>query len=157
MTMRKVILRIAGVLFTLYGLHIIASGAGQWVRQLEQRDWEVRLATVQDVTQREERRGGFRRFSHTVTVYDYTYEYFINSDRYTGRVTGTVTKQENGDLIDIKFDPENPEDSTHILSVGWDALALNIGGAVVFCVVGLWLLNLRPAVERFLPRKNGKE
>lgn len=154
--MRNVILRMAGVLFTLYGLYMIAAGAGQWVQQLEQRDWEVRLATVLDVTQREEHRGGFRRHSHTVTVYDYTYEYFINSDRCTGRVTGTVTKQEPGDLIDIKFDPAHPENSTHILSVRWDALVLNLGGAVVFCVIGLWLLDLRPAVERFLPRKNGK-
>lgn len=153
--MRKVILRALGVLFTLYGLYVIAAGAGQWVRQLEQRDWEVRLATVQDVTRREERRGGFYRLhGTTVTVYDYTYEYFINSDRYTRQVTGTVTKQENGDLIDIKFDPEHPEHSTHILSVRWGALALNIGGAVVFCTIGLWLLDLRPAVRRMFSRKS---
>jgi len=146
--MRKVVRLAAGVLFTLFGLYVIAVGTGQWARQLDQRDWEVRLATVTEVTQRQERRGGVRLHSRTVTVYDYTYEYYVYGEYYYGHAQGSVQPREEGDLIDVKFDPEHPEDATHILSVQWDGLALNLGGGVVFCGLGLWFFGLFPTGDK---------
>lgn len=150
---KQTVVKIFGLIFMLGAIYIAFAGISNYANQLEQRDWRVVMAVVTDVSQRRVS-SGIRHSHHKKTVYDVTYEYNFNSDRYTGKIIGTVTRSEIGDRFDIKCDPESPENSTHILEPRPDALVANLLGACIFAAIGLWLSGTFECFSRLIKCRN---
>lgn len=143
---RQTIVKIFGIIFMLGAIYIAFCGVSNYIKQLEQKDWRVVMATVTQVQQRKESVGG--RKSHHKTVYDISYEYYFNSDLYSGEIIGTVTPKALGDHFDVKCDPQSPSISTHILDPLPDALIANILGGFMFAAVGLWISGILPLRDK---------
>lgn len=152
---KQTISKIFGIIFILGAIYIVIAGVSNYTNQLEQRDWRVVMAVVTDVTQRRQSTG--LRHNHYKTVYDVTYEYNFNGDSYTGKIIGTVTRREIGDMFDVKCNPDAPENSTHILELQPDALAANLFGACLFAAVGLSTSGLWEYFLNFIKSKKAKK
>lgn len=130
-----------------------------YTQQLNTKDWRVAMAEVTDVSMRRERRGGGVKsrshYSHYITVYDITYQYWVNNDSYTGQITGSPNYKAVGDRFDIKYDPVFSENSTHILEPQTDVLIFNLFGSCLFAAVGMWASGLLTLLSRAIRRLFG--
>lgn len=133
--------RVLGVLALLAGLYLMGESVAQYVTQCQQADWPTTSASVTDCSSRVIRSGG-RRHSHSRTVYDVTYQYQVNGERYTGRGTGQAAPRLVGDSLSVKYDPECPNRSTTVLTPQISDLVIPFGGGVLFCVLGVWASGL---------------
>ena len=131
-----------------------------YTQQLNTKDWRVSMAEVTDVSMRRERRSGgvkSRTGSRYVTVYDITYQYWVNNDSYTGQITGSPNYKAVGDRFDIKYDPVFSENSTHILKPQTDVLIFNLFGSCLFAAVGMWVSGLLPLLSQAIRRLFGDQ
>ncbi|MDD6395594.1 MAG: hypothetical protein PUB37_05345 [Firmicutes bacterium] len=128
-----------------------------YTQQLNTKDWRVAMAEVTDVSMRRERRsGGVKSRSHyIITVYDITYQYWVNNDSYTGQITGSPNSKAVGDRFDIKYDPVFSENSTHMLEPQTDVLIFNLFGSCLFAAVGMWASGLLPPLLQAIRRLFG--
>lgn len=126
-----IICRLVGILFILYGMYQVWLGIDPYQTQRTQEEWRVAMAEVIAVESYRESSGhGY------VTEYNVTYRYYVNADTYTGTIRGTRIRYQIDDRFDIKYDPVHSENSTHILTPRKDALFLNVGGGLLFAVMG---------------------
>lgn len=100
--------------------------------QLGQNDWIETTAIVTYVSEINTRTSrGSRR-----TDYDIYYTYAINGKEYDGKIDDINRSFPIGDKINIKYDPNEPDKSTHITE---PAISVLIMG-VIFGVCGLiWI------------------
>ncbi len=142
------ICRLMGLLFIVYGIYQVGLGIDIYRTQRTQQEWRVAMAEVIAVESYRESAGrGY------VTEYNVTYRYYVNADIYTGTIRGTRIRYQIDDRFDIKYDPVHSENSTHILNSREDALAINVGGGLLFAVMGALVSGLWGAFRRrFFPR-----
>lgn len=144
--MRRKILALVGVLFCLGGCYFGYFGVSNYQAEQSQKDWPTTDAVVISVEQRRESSG--IRHSSSTLVYDVTYEYTVNETLYTGEIKGTVSQKEIGESFPVKYDPESPSGSTHILAPQPDALAANLLGGLFFLAIGIWAIIFPPGRKR---------
>ncbi len=145
---RLFMFRLLGALFLLYGVYQVWLGIDIYQTQRTQEEWRVAMAEVIAVDSYRVSSGrGY------VTEYNVTYQYFVNADTYTGTIRGTRMRHEVGDRFDIRYDPVDSENSTHILTPRKDALVINVAGGLLFAVIGVLTSGLWGAFRRrFFPR-----
>lgn len=147
--------KIVGIIFVIGAIWIAVKGVAAYRDQLDARDWCVWPAVVTNVASRIETSASGTHFMRK-TVYDIDYEYNVYGDIYTGRIIGTVSSQRIGDIIDIKWDPDAPENSTDVLEPRPGALAVNLVGSCIFAVIGLYVAGLQELIAgRWKKRENG--
>lgn len=133
--------RLLGVLALLAGLYLMVGSVVSYVEQCRQANWPTTSASVTDCSSRVIRSSG-RRHSHSRTVYDVTYQYQVNGERYTGQGTGQAAPCLVGDSLSIKYDPERPANSTTVLTPQISDLVFPFGGGALFCALGVWASGL---------------
>lgn len=149
-------MKIFGIIFILGAIYFAFQAVSTYTQQLNTKDWRVAMAEVTDVSRRRERRsGGVKSRSHYITVYDITYQYYVNDDSYTGQIIGSPDYKAVGERFDIKYDPVFSENSTHILKPQTDILILNLFGSCMFAAVGMWASGLLPLLSRAIRRLFG--
>ena len=141
--MKRKIIAMVGVLFCLWGCYCIYFAFANYQAQQSQKDWPVTDAVVDSVEQRWESSGSGRHHSSRL-VYDITYEYTVSETVYTGKIEGTVTKQEIGETFTVKYDPETPSVSTNILAPQPEGLVANLLGGLFFLAIGGWAIIFPP-------------
>jgi hypothetical protein len=143
MKFNAMICRLVGCLFIAYGIYQVWLGIDTYQAQRAQAEWRVAMAEVIAVESYRESSGrGY------VTEYNVTYRYYVNADTYTGTIRGTRVRYQVDDRFDIKYDPVNSENSTHILTPKEDALAINVVGGLLFAVMGILASGLWGAFRR---------
>lgn len=130
------------VIGALWGLW---SGIEAYREELTQVDWPTTQATVVQVEVLRERSTRVKN----PTYYDYynvTYEYVVNGKAYTEVLEHRNVEASMGDTFPVKYNPQAPEQSNHILEPSTDYIWFN----VVLCVVGIAIVVL--SVRRKKPR-----
>ena len=132
------IFRFLGIMALLTGIYLLAGGVWDYIQQHQRMDWPVAEDTVTDVSGRVESSGaGSGRRSYT--VYDIVYVYEVERESYFGEYNRSSVMYLVGDLLKIKYDPDEPGDSTTNLSPQLSGLLIPVGAGVLFAGMGFFL------------------
>lgn len=99
-----------GIIFVVSSVIAFSNGRLNYKRQLEQSDWKVTNATVSYVQEDVDYSHGS---SHT--YYDIHYDYVVDGQIYNGIIQDRSLPEDIGKSFEIKYNPQLPEKSTHIL------------------------------------------
>lgn len=144
---------IFGIIFIFGGIYFAFHAISSYTHQLDTKDWRIAMAEVIEVSEREKyESGSAKRSGHYVTVYDITYQYYVNDDSYTGKIIGSYSYRAVGEHFDIKYDPKFSENSTDILEPETDVLIFNLGGSCIFVLIGMWVSGLLPRLLQLIKR-----
>ncbi|MCI8497480.1 MAG: DUF3592 domain-containing protein [Clostridiales bacterium] len=141
---RSVARRIMGIvfiIFTVFGMYVTVSN---YMREVDQKDWQVVEAQVTDVQSRKVSSGGIHSSSRT--VYDIRYTYHFDGDLYVGTVYGSGSRRAIGEIFSVKCDPDNPEESTDVLEPQTSNMIFLLILCVIFLMVGLMLCEIIPGI-----------
>lgn len=139
-----------GVVALLIGIFLFNSGANTYIQSYKQTDWVTGSAYITDISELNRRvgRGGIN--------YSMTYEYFVDGTRYTGEYGPLANSIAVGKSIQIKYDPDAPENSTGFLKPVINDLVLVIIGSV-FAVCGFLMTGILGVLRRLLRKLLGRD
>ena len=140
-----------GIVTLLAGILMFSLGANTYIQSYKQTDWVTGSAYITDISELNSsrvRRGG--------SNYSMTYEYFVDGTRYTGEYGPLANSIAVGRVIEIKYDPDAPENSTGFVKPGINDLILVIIGAV-FAVAGFFMTGILGVLRRFLRKLLGRD
>ncbi|WP_158099342.1 DUF3592 domain-containing protein [Pseudoflavonifractor sp. An85] len=121
----------------------------KYQQQLSQVDWPMTQATVFQVDIHQERSGRH----HLEDCYDVQYHYEVDGQTYTGAAWHQRDEVRVGDVFPVKYNPEHPNQSNHILEPSRGLLIASL----LFCGVGAVILVtslVRMIYLRRIQRKN---
>lgn len=118
--------------------------------QLGQTGWEKTTATITHVEEvhRRSHNGGY------FTYYNIYYTYTVDGQAYGGMIDELNRSLPVGDAIDIKYDPDAPDQSTHIIE---PAKSLLVEGGILTGIGLLWMgSHVRSIIRKKKEKKYGK-
>ena len=139
-----------GVVALLIGIFLFNLGANTYIQSYKQTDWVTGSAYITDISELNSSRG------RGGINYSMTYEYFVDGTRYTGEYGPLANSIALGRVIEIKYDPNAPENSTGFLSPTTNDLVLVILGAV-FAVFGFLMTGILGVLRRLLRKQLGRD
>ncbi len=139
-----------GVVALLIGIFLFNLGANTYIQSYKQTDWVTGSAYITDISELNSSRG------RGGINYSMTYEYFVDGTRYTGEYGPLANSIAVGRVIEIKYDPDAPENSTGFLSPATNDLVLVILGTV-FAVCGFLMTGILGVLRRLLRKLLGRD
>ena len=149
-TLSLIISGLLGVIAILSGIYLMAASVTNYIAESKKTDWIVTEARITDVSSRVKRNSKPR-----TTFYDLTYQYEADGKIYTGKKSSVSGIRLVGDEIKIKYDPDNPSDSTSDITPDKDDLIYPFGGGILFLAAGIFFLLT--AIKRSKRLKNEDE
>lgn len=141
MKKKKLKIPIFGIAFLFFAISFLAIELSGYVRQLGQRDWSVATATVINVDERTETGGGRHGHRSHRTVYDILYQYQANGNVYTGEILKNNVPKKLGETLEIKYDPDAPENSTKYLEPSPGIVVSSVIGFLIFGLIGYRMIR----------------
>lgn len=154
-SMIRVVARIVGLVVLILGIRMIAEGTLTYINQHKQNDWIVTNAEVTDVSSR--LRDSKSQHSQRSTVYDITYEYEVDGRIYSGEIGSQSTPRLVGDEMEIKYNPDTPEESTTSLSPSTHDFLVFVIFGLVFSALGFLLSGAFAFVRKRLGKGEPEE
>ena len=143
------IFRIMGILVLVLGIRMVGEGIFNYIAEWHQQDWVPAAAWVTGSE------GEYSRSRRGRSVsYDIDYAYEAKGEQYTGRLYNRDRDMEPGETIQIKYDPDNPADSTDILQPSLHNLVVFLLFGAALTTVGFFLSGSWALVSRI--RRGGK-
>ena len=149
-TLSLIISGLLGVIAILSGIYLMAASVTNYIAESKKTDWIVTEARITDVSSRVKRNS-----KSSTTFYDLTYQYEADGKTYTGKKSSVSGIRLVGDEIKIKYDPDNPSDSTSDITPNKDDLIYPFGGGVLFLAAGIFFLLM--AIKRSKQLKSEDE
>ncbi len=141
----KIIMLMWMAVFILFGL----SGISSYLNQLSQQDW---IRTEAIVTESAFSRSVPTSHGHSQKLYKVKYVYTLDGIEYEGVIEDTPFPQNPGTEITVKYDGENPNNSTDVLEPSFSALLMNIvmhvGGLVFIFSISKFKIHICKRKER---------
>lgn len=139
-----------GIVTLLAGILMFSLGANTYIQSYKQTDWVTGSAYITDISELNRRVGKGR------INYSMTYEYFVDGTRYTGEYGPLANSIALGKSIQIKYDPDAPENSTGFLAPTTNDLVLVIIGTV-FAVCGFLMTGILGVLRKLLRKLLGRD
>lgn len=125
------------IIFFIVGLFFLYEGIEACQKHTIQQSWIETEAYVTQISSRKEN-SGFGRHNITKTVHDVEYIFDVPAmETYYGKISGTSTYYDTGDILTIKYNPDNPHESTTVLYSNKKALIVNTILSVGFAFGGM--------------------
>lgn len=99
--------------------------------QRETTNWIVTNATVSDIETKVEGSRG-PNYGAKSTYYEIYYEYTVDDQIYTGAIKNQNRSKDIGESLKIKYNPEAPEKSSHVLEPSKEFLVTGPVFSVLF-------------------------
>ena len=144
--------RLMGYVMMVVGIVLIVNGIKDYAEQSRQNDWLTTQATVTDVSSHVVRSHGSGNRSST--YYTLVYEYTVNGETYTGKSGQLSSPRLVGDVITVKYDPE--ESTTTLSPHTRDLVVLLVLGTAI-AVVGFFLSGVLELLRSLLRRTHTEE
>ena len=132
------------------GIRLLVMGVDNFIQPIRHADWVTTSANVTDISETVIKNNFFRN-KRTNIHYTWTYEYVVDGTHYTGEFGPLANSVMVGKSIQIKYDPDAPENSTGFIEPSFSDIVLAVIGLVV-AVVGFFLSGafalLRKALRR---------
>ena len=143
------------MVFVIAGILFIYQGVENYREQLRQQDWPEAEAFVTQVKSRKESSGV--RKNRTKTVYDVEYIFDVPPmDTYYGNIKGTAIYYETGEMLTIKYDPNDPNTSTTVLAPNLSTLLTNTVLSILFTIVPVIVVFVIPRLDHDVKEKLAK-
>ena len=104
----------AAFLFFLAAFIAFWNGPIRYQEQIEQLNWPITDATISYVYEYYEA-FYFKGSGKGATLYDSHFEYIVDGTTYTGIIEEETAPRNIGDSVQIKYNPEAPEENTRTL------------------------------------------
>ena len=139
-----------GIVMMIAGIRLLVMGVDNFIQPIRHADWVTTSANVTDISETVIKNNFFRN-KRTNIHYTWTYEYVVDGTHYTGEFGPLANSVTVGKSIQIKYDPDAPENSTGFIKQSFSDIVLAVIGLVV-AVVGFFLSGafalLRKALRR---------
>ena len=133
--------RIFGIIVLFLGIRMVGEGIYNYIDEHNQKDWISTTAYVIDISSEY---SSSRRNPSRVD-YDITYQYEVDGEKYSDILYNRDKALGLGTPVSIKYDPDNPSDSTDILNPSvWNLVVFLVAGLAIgtagFFLSGAWAL-----------------
>ena len=139
-----------GIVMMIAGIRLLVMGVDNFIQPIRHADWVTTSANVTDISETVIKNNFFRN-KRTNIHYTWTYEYVVDGTHYTGEFGPLANSVMVGKSIQIKYDPDAPENSTGFIKQSFSDIVLAVIGLVV-AVLGFFLSGafalLRKALRR---------
>ena len=144
-----------GIVMMIAGIRILIMGVDNFIQPIRHADWVTTSANVTDISGTVIKYNFFRD-KRTRIHYTWTYEYVVDGTHYTGEFGPLANSVTVGKSIQIKYDPDAPENSTGFIKQSFSDILLAVIGLVV-AVVGFFISGIRPLIRRLTGRDRPDE
>ena len=146
----RILITVMGIVMMIAGIRLLVMGVDNFIQPIRHADWVTTSANVTDISETVIKNNFFRN-KRTNIHYTWTYEYVVDGTHYTGEFGPLANSVTVGKSIQIKYDPDAPENSTGFIKQSFSDIVLAVIGLVV-AVVGFFLSGafalLRKALRR---------
>lgn len=146
----RILITVMGIVMMIAGIRLLVMGVDNFIQPIRHADWVTTSANVTDISETVIKNNFFRN-KRTNIHYTWTYEYVVDGTHYTGEFGPLANSVMVGKSIQIKYDPDAPENSTGFIKQSFSDIVLAVIGLVV-AVVGFFLSGafalLRKALRR---------
>lgn len=146
----RILITVMGIVMMIAGIRLLVMGVDNFIQPIRHADWVTTSANVTDISETVIKNNFFRN-KRTNIHYTWTYEYVVDGTHYTGEFGPLANSVTVGKSIQIKFDPDAPENSTGFIEPSFSDIVLAVIGLVV-AVLGFFLSGafalLRKALRR---------
>ena len=146
----RILITVMGIVMMIAGIRLLVMGVDNFIQPIRHADWVTTSANVTDISETVIKNNFFRN-KRTNIHYTWTYEYVVDGTHYTGEFGPLANSVTVGKSIQIKFDPDAPENSTGFIKQSFSDIVLAVIGLVV-AVLGFFLSGafalLRKALRR---------
>lgn len=153
----RLVVIIIGITMLITGIRMLVMGVDAYIQPLHHTDWVTSNANVTDISETVIKNNFFRN-KRTRIHYTWTYEYVVDGTHYTGEFGPLANSIAVGKSIQIKYDPDAPENSTGFLSPSSSDLVFAIAG-LILAVVGFFISGVFGLIRRLIGKdhSDGKE
>lgn len=148
-TIFTALFRIMGTIVFLLGIRMAGEGIYNYIEEHHQKDWISTTAYVVDISSEA---SGTRHTQHV--QYDITYQYEADGNAYSGKLFNRSEAMGLGDTIEIKYNPDEPENSTDILAPSVINLILFLLFGAICITIGFFLSGAWAFIRKI--RRKGK-
>ena len=146
----RILITVMGIVMMIAGIRLLVMGVDNFIQPIRHADWVTTSANVTDISETVIKNNFFRN-KRTNIHYTWTYEYVVDGTHYTGEFGPLANSVMVGKSIQIKYDPDAPENSTGFIKQSFSDIVLAVIGLVV-AVLGFFLSGafalLRKALRR---------
>ena len=150
----RLVVIIIGITMLITGIRMLVMGVDAYIQPLHHTDWVTSNANITDISESVIK--GSHKDRRIRINYSMTYEYEVNGTHYTGEFGPLANSVTVGKSIQIKFDPDAPENSTGFIEPSFSDIVLAVIGLVV-AVAGFFISGIRPLIRRLTGRDRFEE
>ena len=150
----RLVVIIIGITMMITGIRMLVIGVDAYVQPLHHTDWVTGNANITDVS--ESVMKGSRKDRRSSINYWMTYEYEVDGTHYTGEYGPLANSIAVGKVIEIKYDPNAPENSTGVLAPSSSDLVFAIAG-LILAVVGFFISGVFGLIRRLIGKDRSDE
>ena len=145
----RFLITVMGIVMMIAGIRLLIMGVDNFIQPIRHAGWVTTSANVTDISETVIKNNFFRN-KRTRIHYKWTYEYVVDGTHYTGEFGPLANSVTVGKSIQIKFDPDAPENSTGFIEPSFSDIVLAVIGLVV-AVLGFFISGIRPLIRRGRP------
>lgn len=150
----RLVLIIIGITMLITGIRMLVMGVDAYIQPLHHTDWVTSNANITDISESVIKGIRGRHLSSRTSInYWMTYEYVVDGTRYTGEYGPLANSIAVGKSIQIKYDPEAPENSTGVLAPSSSDLVFAIAG-LILAVVGFFISGVFGLIRRLIGKEH---
>lgn len=140
---------IFGLVILLISIILFATKTSDYCDEFKQKNWTVTNATITSIGTHKDSTFSLDGSSSDTIIYDISYEYKVKEISYKGEY-GALKTNEIGNVIQIKYNPLSPNQSTNILEPNPYPLIF----AASLVVIGILLITISFASDNKRKNKN---
>lgn len=148
-TVFTALFNIMGMIVLMLGIRMVGEGIYNYIDEHNQKDWIFTTASVIDISSEY---SGTRHNQHV--DYDITYQYEVDGNKYSDKLYNRSEAMGLGDKIKIKYNPDEPENSTDILAPSVKNLIIFLAFGAIFITIGFFLSGAWALIRKI--RRKGK-
>lgn len=151
----RLVVIIIGITMMITGIRLLIMGVDNFIQPIRHAGWVTTSANVTDISETVIKNNFFRN-KRTRIHYTWTYEYVVDGTHYTGEFGPLANSVAVGKSIQIKFDPDAPENSTGFIEPSFSDIVLAVIGLVV-AVVGFFISGVFGLIRRLIGKDRSDE
>lgn len=151
----RLVVIIIGITMMITGIRLLIMGVDNFIQPIRHAGWVTTSANVTDISETVIKNNFFRN-KRTRIHYTWTYEYVVDGTHYTGEFGPLANSVAVGKSIQIKFDPDAPENSTGFIEPSFSDIVLAVIGLVV-AVVGFFISGVFGLIRRLIGKDHSDE
>ena len=151
----RLVVIIIGITMMITGIRLLIMGVDNFIQPIRHAGWVTTSANVTDISETFIKNNFFRN-KRTRIHYTWTYEYVVDGTHYTGEFGPLANSVAVGKSIQIKFDPDAPENSTGFIEPSFSDIVLAVIGLVV-AVVGFFISGVFGLIRRLIGKDRSDE